>query len=179
MDEARECLMLQKRRSSIIGNSPDDAYHISPAVIQHRYKVTMRILPMLLSLSLMIVSSHFSAQQQTAARGREAALQGASTAKQLSAVRGEIVRIKSQGRGMLLITVRPAKDFAEVTVLARENDMVGNAVARSGATDLLGLLSEDSRDDEMITAAELNEGDVVSVIYDPQSQNRALEIYSH
>jgi hypothetical protein len=79
----------------------------------------------------------------------------------------------------LLITVRPAKDFAEVTVLARENDLVGSAVTRAGDTDLLGLLSEDSRDDETITAAELNEGDVVSIIYDAQTQNRVMEIYLH
>jgi hypothetical protein len=43
----------------------------------------------------------------------------------------------------------------------------------------LGLLSGDSSDDEMITAAELDEGDVISVIYDPQVQNRVLEIYIH
>jgi uncharacterized protein involved in propanediol utilization len=78
---------------------------------------------------------------------------------------------------MLSITVKPAKEFQEVTVLARENDLVGSAVSRSGDTDLLGLLSDDTRDDEIITAAELNEGDVVSVIYDPQLQNRVLEIY--
>lgn len=137
----------------------------------------MRILPMLLSLSLVIIPSHFSAPQRPAAGASER--QAAPGARQLSAVRGEIVKIKSASKGMLLITVRPAKDFAEVTVLARENDLVGSAVARAGATDLLGLLSEDPRDDETITAAELNEGDVVSVIYDAQGQNRALEIYSH
>ncbi|MFP5264985.1 MAG: hypothetical protein ACLGJB_24105 [Blastocatellia bacterium] len=137
----------------------------------------MRILPMLLSLSLVIVASRFPGTQRAGAGAQDR--QAAPAPRQLSAVRGEIVKIRSQGKGMLLITVRPAKDFAEVTVLARENDLVGSAVARAGATDLLGLLSEDARDDETITAAELNEGDVVSVIYDPQSQNRALEIYSH
>jgi hypothetical protein len=137
----------------------------------------MRILPTLLSLSLVIIPSQFPATQRAGAGGPDR--QAAPAARQLSAVRGEIVKIRGQGKGMLLITVRPAKDFAEVTVLARENDLVGNAVARAGATDLLGLLSEDARDDETITAAELNEGDVVSVIYDPQGQNRALEIYSH
>ena len=85
--------------------------------------------------------------------------------------------MKPSGKGMLLITVRPAKDFAEVTVLARENDLVGSAVGRGQEGDLLGLLADDSRDEETITAAELSEGDVVSVIYDPQSQNRVLEIY--
>lgn len=99
--------------------------------------------------------------------------------RQLAAVRGEIVGIKTPGKGRLSITVRPAKDFAEVTVLARENDLVGNAVGREGDSDLLGLLTDDSRDDETITAAELKESDVVSVIYDPQAQNRVLEIYLH
>jgi hypothetical protein len=99
--------------------------------------------------------------------------------RQLAAVRGEVVRVKAQGKGMMLITVRPAKDYAEVTVLARENDLVGNAVGRAGDSDLLGLLTDDARDEETITAAELNEGDVVTVIYDPQSQNRVLEIYVH
>ena len=100
-------------------------------------------------------------------------------AKQLAAVRGEVVKISSPRQGLLLITVRPARDYAEVTVLARENDLVGNGVGREGAADLLGLLTDDPHDDETITAAELNEGDVVSVIYDPQAQNRALEIYVH
>ena len=100
-------------------------------------------------------------------------------ARQLAAVRGEVTKLTSSSKGTLLITVRPAKDFQEVTVLARENDLVGEAVGRSGEPDLLDLISDDSRDDETITAAELNEGDVVSVIYDPQLQNRALEIYRH
>ncbi|HEY9233030.1 MAG TPA: hypothetical protein VIS78_12820 [Blastocatellia bacterium] len=100
-------------------------------------------------------------------------------AKQLAAVRGEIVKISSPAKGMLLLTVRPARDYAEVTVLARENDLVGSGVGREGGTDLLGLLTDDPHDDETITAAELNEGDVVSVIYDPQAQNRVLEIYVH
>lgn len=98
--------------------------------------------------------------------GRTAVEQTSSSVRQLAAVRGEVVRMKASGKGMLLITVRPAKDFAEVTVLARENDLVGNAVGRAGESDLLGLLSDDARDEETITAAELNEGDVVSVIYD-------------
>jgi DNA-directed RNA polymerase subunit H (RpoH/RPB5) len=97
--------------------------------------------------------------------------------RQLAAVRGEIIKVTRPSKGMLLITVRPAKEFQEVTVLARENDLVGAAVGRSGESDLLGLLSDDTRDDETITAAELNEGDVVSVIYDPARQNRVLEIY--
>ena len=109
--------------------------------------------------------------------GNEEISQRASAARQLAAVRGEITKLTSAGKGMLLITVKPAKEFQEVTVLARENDLVGAAVGRSGEADLLGLLSDDSRDDETITAAELNEGDVVSVIYDPQLQNRVLEIY--
>lgn len=99
--------------------------------------------------------------------------------RQLAAVRGEISKMTPSGKGMLLITVRPAKEFQEVTVLARENDLVGTGVGRSGEPDLLGLLSDDTHDDETITAAELNQGDVVSVIYDPQLRNRALEIYLH
>lgn len=80
---------------------------------------------------------------------------------------------------MLLITVKPAKEFPEITVLAGENDLVGAAVGRAGEADLLGLLSDDTHDDETITAAELNKGDIVSVIYDAQRQNRVLEIYLH
>jgi hypothetical protein len=105
------------------------------------------------------------------------ATQRTSGARQLAAVRGEITKVTAATKGTLLITVKPAKEFSDVTILARENDLVGTAVGRSGEADLLGLLSDDSRDDETITAAELNEGDVVSVIYDPQLQNRALEIY--
>ena len=99
--------------------------------------------------------------------------------RQLAAVRGEITSIKTPSKGRLLITVRPAKEFAEVTVLARENDLVGSATGRESDSDLLGLLSDEARDDETITAAELKESDVVSVIYDPQAQNRVLEIYLH
>jgi hypothetical protein len=119
-----------------------------------------------------------SQQRDTPRRiGNEEAGQRASGARQLAAVRGEITKLATGGKGMLLITVRPAKEFQQVTVLARENDLVGAAVGRSGEADLLGLLSDDTHDDETITAAELNEGDVVSVIYDPQLQNRVLEIY--
>ncbi len=105
------------------------------------------------------------------------AQQNPAVAKQLLAVRGEVVSIKTQSKGMLLITVRPAKGFPEVTVLARENDLVGSAVSREEGIDVLGLLSDDERANEIITAAELNQGDIVSIIYDPQSQNRAIEIY--
>jgi len=104
--------------------------------------------------------------------------QKTSGTRQLAAVRGEVTKVaKGSAKGTLLITVTPAKDFQEVTVLARENDLVGSAVGRAGESDLLGLLSDDSHDDETITAAELNEGDIISVIYDPQQQNRVLEIY--
>ena len=102
-----------------------------------------------------------------------------SSVRQLLAVRGEITKIKSQAKAILLMTIRPAKEFAEVTVVARENDFVGSAVGRAGDVDLFGLLADDSPEDETITAAELGEGDVVTVIYDPQLQNRALEIYRH
>jgi len=105
--------------------------------------------------------------------------QGGTSTRQLAAVRGQIIKISAPSKGMLLITVRPAKEFQEVTILARDNDLVGTAVGRSGEPDLLGLLSGDARDEETITAAELNEGDVISVIYDPRLQNRAMEIYFH
>jgi DNA-directed RNA polymerase subunit H (RpoH/RPB5) len=100
-------------------------------------------------------------------------------AKQLAAVRGEVVKIAAATKGILMITVRPARDYAEITVMARENDLVGTYVGRESSSDLLGLLADDTHDDDNITAAELNEGDVVSVIYDPQAQNRVLEIYIH
>lgn len=129
----------------------------------------MRIIPSLFSLLLALSLSPLPAF------GRSTAQQ----TRQLAAVRGEITKMKSASKGMLLITVKPAKDFAEVTVLARENDLVGQGVGRAQDSDLLGLLSDDSRDEEAITAAELSEGDVVSVIYDPRSENRVLEIYAH
>ena len=100
-----------------------------------------------------------------------------TAAKQLFAVRGEVVKKAAAAKGWLRLTVRPIKDYAEVTVMARENDLVGHAVNRSKETSLLGLLAEGEGDDERITAVEIEEGDIVSVIYDPQAQNRALEIY--
>ena len=110
---------------------------------------------------------------------RDQTNQQATAVRQLAAVRGEVVKIATPSKGMLLITVKPAKEFPEITVLARENDLVGAAVGRSSDADLLGLLSDDTHDDETITAAELNKGDIVSVIYDPQHQNRVLEMYLH
>lgn len=101
--------------------------------------------------------------------------------KQLLAVRGEIVKVTAQGKGLLAITVRPSKEFAEVTVIARENETVAcSAAAREGGADLFGLLTgDDAREDEKITAAELREGDIVSIIYNPHLRNKALEIYLH
>ena len=139
----------------------------------------MQTITMVWSAALLLTLTPWQSQDapRTFAKGE---LTGrAPGARQLAAVRGEIVKVAGAGKGMLAISVRPAKEFQEVTVLARENDLVGAAVGRSGEADLLGLLSEDTRDDETITAAELNEGDIVSVIYDPQLQNRALEIYVH
>ena len=133
----------------------------------------MQTLAIVWSILLFTCASSAPANQPN----RQSTTQRPTSARQLAAVRGEITKVTAASKGMLLITVKPAKEFQEVTVLARENDLVGSAVSRSGDTDLLGLLSDDSRDDEIITAAELNEGDVVSVIYDPQLQNRVLEIY--
>ncbi len=125
----------------------------------------MQTLVWLLSLSLAL--THFST-----------AAQNQPQAKQLLAVRGEIIK-KKKDKDALLITVRPAREYSEVTVVARENDLVGMAEDAPRGQDLLGLLTDDPRDEEAITAAELDEGDVVSIIYDPLLQNRALEIYLH
>lgn len=138
----------------------------------------MRSIAIVWSVSLVLIMSP-SAQRAHAQADKREVNQRTPNLRQLAAVRGEITRMAAAGKGMLFITVRPAKDFQEVTVLARENDFVGTAVGRSGEPDLLGLLSDDAHDDETITAAELNQGDLVSVIYDPQLRNRALEIYLH
>lgn len=102
-----------------------------------------------------------------------------SAPRQLLAVRGEVVTVKKQAARMLAITIKPTRDFAEVIVTAHENDLVGSAVRRSADVDLLSLLGDESRGHETITAAELGEGDVVSVIFDPLTENRSLEIYLH
>ncbi len=137
----------------------------------------MQTLVVLLSLTLTVTQSLSS--QRVAPEAGSTAQQRPPSGRQLSAVRGEVVKITAPAKGSLLITVRPAKEFPEVVVLARENDLVGSAAGREAGDDLLGLLSEDPRGDETITAAELSEGDVVSVIYDPQLQNRVLEMYLH
>jgi len=134
----------------------------------------MQRIAMVMCVSLVLLTSVLDAQAD-----RRDMNQRSPATRQLAAVRGEVSKIAGASKGMLFITVKPAKEFSEVTVLARENDFVGAAAGRSNESDLLGLLSDDSRDDETITAAELNEGDIVSVIYDPQLQNRALEIYVH
>ena len=138
----------------------------------------MQIFSMVLTVSLLLTVG-FSPQRETQRRApvNDQDAQRTPPLKQLAAVRGEIIKITTPAKGMLSITVRPAKEFQEVTVSARENDLVGTAVGRAGESDLLGLLSGDTHDDENITAAELNEGDIVSVIYDPSRQNRVLEIY--
>src|ERR1051325_846975 len=128
-------------------------------------------------LSLALIVGHAAAGTQSAPPAAPPGRPPA--AKQLAAVRGEVVKISAGGRGLLLITVRPARDYAEVTVLARENDLVGAGVGREGGAARLGRRAADAHDDETISAAELNEGDIVSVIYDPRAQNRVLEIYIH
>jgi|SRR5215470_8838004 len=138
-----------------------------------------------LSLTLLLVP-HGQAQAQSkatdpAAQAPVQAPTQAPSAKQLLAVRGEIIKVVSQSKGLLAITVRPAKEFAEVTVIARENESVAcSAAGREGGADLFGLLTgDDAREDEKITAAELREGDIVSIIYNPHLRNKALEIYLH
>src|SRR5262245_9852358 len=137
----------------------------------------MQTLAIVWSVSLLLTFPPSARVDPLQSNNGQATTQRASGARQLAAVRGEITKVSAASKGMLLITVKPAKEFQEVTVLARENDLVGSAVSRSGDSDLLGLLSDDSHDDETITAGELNVGAVVSVIYDPARQNRALEIY--
>ncbi|HSF25283.1 MAG TPA: hypothetical protein VLE20_13740 [Blastocatellia bacterium] len=129
------------------------------------------------ALNLILIATALLSFQRGAPEASSTNQQKSASPRQLSAVRGEVVKITVPAKGSLLITVRPAKEFPEVIVLARDNDLVGSAVGREVGADLLGLLSEDPRDDETITAAELGEGDVVSVIYDPQHQNRVVEIY--
>lgn len=107
----------------------------------------------------------------------QVAPQVATARKQLLAARGEVSRLASEATGMLLITIDQGKEFGEVTVLARENDLVGRAAGSAPEASLLGLLSEEDEDEEEITAAELSKGDLVSVIYDPARRNRALELY--
>jgi DNA-directed RNA polymerase subunit H (RpoH/RPB5) len=134
----------------------------------------MPTLAMLLSLLLSNSFATSELVQDNSALSRQS-----GAVRQLLAVRGEIVKIKRNANGFISITIKPAKEFAEATVVARENDPVGTGVGRSGDSDLIGLLTGDVHDDETISAAELSEGDVVSVIYDPQSQNRVIEIYLH
>ena len=137
----------------------------------------MQIAAPLVSLLLIFALLQQSSQSNPSGKLVSAQPQTA-TSRQLYAVRGEIIARKSAAKGWLQLTVKP-KEMAEVVINARENDLVGNAISRSGDTDLVGLLSGSERAAETITAAELEEGDVISVIYDPQQQNRALEIYLH
>jgi hypothetical protein len=133
---------------------------------------------MLISLLLVSVHSPF-VTQPALCTGSQAGTQTGQTAKQLFAVRGTILSAKRLARGELQLVIKPAKDFPEVIVLARENDLVGSAARRAHDRGGVGLFGGGANDDEIITAAELDEGDIVSVIYDPQLQNRALEIYIH
>jgi hypothetical protein len=132
----------------------------------------MPSLVVLASLSLLLIHAQQLPPKQSPQKP-------AAATKQLFAVRGQVVSIKSQGKGLLLITIKQAKEFAEVGVVARENDLVGKAVGGGSDSELFGLLTGDAPEDETITAAEIGEGDVVSVIYDPHMQNRAVEIYLH
>jgi hypothetical protein len=137
-------------------------------------------LVLLLILPLPLSFQESAIQAPTAASKTSQKTDAPRGTRQLLAVRGEIVGLKPEKKGMILITIRPKTDFAEVTVVARENDMVGSSAGRVAGADLLGVLSNlESHEDDKISAAELQEGDVVSVIYDPETQNLALEIYIH
>jgi hypothetical protein len=138
----------------------------------------MHIVIMLISLLLVPILSPFASQPELP-EGSKAEGQTGQTTKQLFAVRGTIISTKMPAKGEVQLTIKPAKDFAAVTVLARENDLVGSAARRASDNGGLGLFGGGNNDNEIITAAELSEGDIVSVIYDPQQQNRALEIYIH
>jgi hypothetical protein len=141
----------------------------------------MQTLAMLTSLSLLLALFSQSPQANLFL-SRPSIWQSSSSppaSKQLLAVRGVITKKQNGSKGLLQITIKPAKDFAEVTITVRENDLVGSAPSRANGTDLPGLLGNEANGNETITAAELDEGDLVSVIYDPQLQNRALEIYLH
>jgi hypothetical protein len=138
----------------------------------------MQTFMILISLLLMpIFSLHLT--QSNAHTGTRSGAQAEQTARQLFAVRGTIAGIKRLTKGELQLTVKPLKDFAEVTILVRENDLVGSAARRASDNAGGGLFGGSANDNETITAAELSEGDIVSVIYDPHLQNRALEIYIH
>jgi len=139
---------------------------------------------------LLMLSFHAPSKDEILPKGRSGQAPAGQTAqqpnqvalgpKQLFAVRGEVTKMESQSKGLVAITVRPGHEPATVTVIARENDLVGAAVNRHKGADIVGLLSgEEQREAERITAAEIREGDIVSIIYDPQAQNRAIEIYMH
>ena len=137
----------------------------------------MLILILLIGLSMQSAAVHAIAAEPPATSGQQPRT---TSGRQLLAVRGEIIRIATAGKGLLSISVKPSRDFEMVTILARENDQVGSAVSHENDVDLLDLLTDDDPGaDERITAAELQKGDSVSVIYDPSLQNRALEIYLH
>jgi hypothetical protein len=138
----------------------------------------MQTLVMLVSLLLVPVLSSQGGQPKPSA-GNQTAAQSAPASKQLLAVRGIVSSIKTPTKGELQLTIKPAKEFPEVSVLARQNDLVGSAARRANDGGGLSLLGGSANDNDIITAAELDEGDIVSVIYDPQLQNRALEIYLH
>lgn len=136
---------------------------------------------MLICLLLLLLLSPPTLPPNLSASHKTGALQtpNVSTTKQLFAVRGVIVSKKNLGKGELQLTIKAAKDFPQVSVVVRENDLVGSASTRANEGDLPGLLGGNANEHGNITAAELNEGDIVSVIYDPQQQNRVLEIYLH
>src|SRR5688572_3094788 len=99
--------------------------------------------------SLLLLLTH---AQQPAPKTGEAATGRPPASKQLLAVRGQVLTVKSPSKGLLIIAIRPAKEFAEVSVTARENDLVGRAVGGTGDSQLFGLLTGDAPEDETITA---------------------------
>src|SRR5262245_24530556 len=113
----------------------------------------MAILVLLIGLAMQSAVAHTQSGVLPAHGSQQSR---ASASRQLLAVRGEVIRIATAGKGLLSITIKPAKDFDVVTVLVRENDQVGSGVAHESDVDLLDLLAgDDVGADEKITAAEL------------------------
>src|SRR5688500_7249580 len=102
----------------------------------------MQIFAMLISLSLLLTISPQNPQPEASFSHQPGAQQtrAAHPTRQLFAVRGLLVSKKALSKGELQLLIKPAKDFAEVTVLARENDLVGSASRRANDSDVLDLL---------------------------------------
>src|SRR6185369_7626938 len=86
-----------------------------------RYQLMHHFVPLSVILLSSMLLGH--SPQSGTKSGPPGGVSQNSGAGQLLAVRGEVVKIRAPSKGMLLITVKPAREFGEVTVLARENDL--------------------------------------------------------